>query len=127
MSTLFTPDYKVFNDLLTSETSYVIPSYQRPHSWDCFGRSDKNYQVNVMWDDLLDYFESKSKEPYFMGSMVMIRTADRTYEVIDGQQRLTTMLLLFAAAKCVLIDPTLNLEASGEQEKEFRGFFCTER
>jgi hypothetical protein len=124
MSTLFTPDYKVFNDLLTSETSYVIPSYQRPYSWDCFGRSDKNNQVNVMWDDLLDYFESKSKEPYFMGSMVMIRTADRTYEVIDGQQRLTTMLLLFAAAKCVLIDPTLNLEVRGEQEKELRGFFA---
>ena len=47
METLFTPQYKVINDLFGNDIKYVIPEYQRPYSWDCIGRSDKNNQVNV--------------------------------------------------------------------------------
>jgi uncharacterized protein with ParB-like and HNH nuclease domain len=113
MSTLFTPDYRALDEIFIDKADYLIPSYQRPYSWDCLGRSDKNNQVNVMWDDLIDYFESGSKDPYFMGSMVMIQRDERSYEVIDGQQRLTTILLLFAAAKCVLKDKSIKLEENG--------------
>lgn len=124
MAAPFTPDYQVFNDVLGDETNYLIPSYQRPYSWDCLGRSDKNNQVNVMWDDLYEYFESGNKETYFMGSMVMIYVSSREYEVIDGQQRLTSILLLFAAIKCVLRKRELRNELYGSAPQEqVDGFF----
>ena len=124
MSALFTPDYKAFTDLLGNQINYVIPTYQRPYSWDCLGRSDKNNQVNVMWDDLIEYFESGNTEPYFMGSMVMISTADREFEVIDGQQRLTSILLLFASIKCVMRDQTIRIEPSeGRTLEQYKAYF----
>jgi uncharacterized protein with ParB-like and HNH nuclease domain len=109
MEVKFTPEQKVINDLFAREVKYIIPEYQRPYSWDCEGKSDRNNQVNSMWDDLYGYFSEGKKETYFLGSMVLIGNGDRVYQVIDGQQRLTTTVLLFAAFKCFIQDvkPTL--------------------
>ncbi len=102
MESFFTTEHKVINDLLGRDMKYVIPEYQRPYSWDCAGKSEKNNQVNVMWSDLIEFFESKESNTYFLGSMVLIGNGDRVYQVIDGQQRLTTILLLIGAIKCFL-------------------------
>lgn len=110
----FSLDQQVLNDLFGADITYRIPSYQRPYSWDSKGKSDKDNQVNVMWEDLIDHFESDNPNIYFMGSMVLIGNATaRTFEVVDGQQRLTTLTLLFVAIKCML----QNLE-EGEIEKK---------
>ncbi|MBL7797830.1 MAG: DUF262 domain-containing protein [Saprospiraceae bacterium] len=100
MEVKFTPEHKVVNDLFAREIKYIIPAYQRPYSWDCEGKSDKNNQVNSMWDDLYGYFLDGKRETYFFGSMVLIGNGNRIYQVVDGQQRLTTLVLLFAAFKC---------------------------
>jgi len=55
METLFTPEYKVLNDFFGNDMNYIIPAYQRPYSWESIGKSDKNNQVNVMWQYLIDY------------------------------------------------------------------------
>jgi uncharacterized protein with ParB-like and HNH nuclease domain len=102
MELRFTPEHKNINELFGRDIKYVIPEYQRPYSWDCLGKSDKNNQVNVMWSDLIEYFNSDDKNTYFFGSMVLIGNGNQEYQVIDGQQRLTTMILLFAAIKCFL-------------------------
>ncbi len=103
METLFTPEYKVLNDFFGNDISYTIPAYQRPYSWESIGKSDKNNQVNVMWQDLIDYFEEGNLNPYFLGSMVLIgSSSSRSFQVIDGQQRLTTLVLLFVSIKCFL-------------------------
>ena len=97
----FTPEQKVLNDLFGNDITYIIPEYQRPYSWDCLGKNDKNNQVNVMWQDLIDFFATKSNDSYFIGSMVVINDGNtRTFEVIDGQQRLTTLMLLFTSIRC---------------------------
>jgi uncharacterized protein with ParB-like and HNH nuclease domain len=97
----FTPEQKVLNDLFGNDITYIIPEYQRPYSWDCLGKNDKNNQVNVMWQDLIDFFDTKSNDSYFIGSMVVINDGNtRIFEVIDGQQRLTTLMLLFTAIRC---------------------------
>ncbi|MFN0215996.1 MAG: DUF262 domain-containing protein [Saprospiraceae bacterium] len=100
MEVKFTPEHKVINDLFAREIKYIIPEYQRPYSWGCEGKSDKNNQVNSMWNDLYTYFLDGKRETYFFGSMVLIGNGNRIYQVVDGQQRLTTMVLLFAAIKC---------------------------
>jgi uncharacterized protein with ParB-like and HNH nuclease domain len=100
MEVKFTPEHKVVNDLFAREIKYIIPGYQRPYSWECLGKSDRNNQINSMWDDLYGYFEDGKKETYFFGSMVLIGNGNREYQVVDGQQRLTSLVLLFAAFKC---------------------------
>jgi uncharacterized protein with ParB-like and HNH nuclease domain len=56
-----------------------------------------------MWDDLEGYFDSKNTDTYFFGSMVLIGdNSKREFEIIDGQQRLTSLTLLFVSVKCLL-------------------------
>ncbi len=115
----FKPEEKILDELFGNNITYIIPEYQRPYSWDCIGKSDKNNQVNVMWDDLIDFYERKTADIYFMGSMVVIGdSSTRTYEVVDGQQRLTTLTILLTAIKCFLneIQEKKNIKADGETE-----------
>ena len=75
---------------------YAIPPYQRPYSW-------KEEQVEQLWDDLAAWLDSGSGSldrlpPYFLGSVVLTDN-DGVWEIIDGQQRLTTISLLIAAAR----------------------------
>jgi len=117
MDTLFTPEYKVLNELFGRDTKYIIPEYQRPYSWDCVGKSDKNNQVNVMWDDLISYFDDKNPNPYFLGSMVLVgNSSSQEYQVIDGQQRLTTLTILFVAIKCFLFKSKDKIHHDKNQE-----------
>ena len=119
----FTPEQKVLNDLFGNDMTYTIPEYQRPYSWDCIGKSDKNNQINVIWQDLIDFYESKSPNIYFMGSMVVIGDGTtRTYEVVDGQQRLTTLTILLTSIKCFLAEVLLNKNMPSTEQTEFIAF-----
>ncbi len=113
MDIKFTPEHKVINDIFSRDIKYVIPDYQRPYSWDCIGKSDRNNQINVLWDDLYNHFESESTATYFMGSIVLVSRSQLEFEIIDGQQRITSIFLLFAAFKCHL----KNIVASDEHIK----------
>ena len=68
----------------------TVPKYQRAFSWD-----DDN--VKNFLTDVNTAFSNKSAE-YFMGSVVL-QGSDQHYEVVDGQQRLTTATILIAAAR----------------------------
>lgn len=73
-------------DVLTESKTYIIPSYQRPYSW-----TDEH--VMLLVKDIYDEFDSGIKE-YFIGSLICINQGDDVYEVVDGQQRLTTLSLI---------------------------------
>jgi hypothetical protein len=101
--TVFSPSHSALDTIFTADTTYIVPAYQRPYSWQAIGKGDKNNQVNQMWDDLWAFFEENPEDKeYFLGSMVIIERKLRFYEVVDGQQRLTTLSLLFAAMRCFL-------------------------
>ena len=77
--------------IFSSEFDYIITSYQRPYAWS-FG------QTSELFDDLYDFFLKEKEDSYFLGSIVLIKSDDSPYaEVIDGQQRLTTLTILLAA------------------------------
>lgn len=92
-------DQKSVKDLFqNSKADFLIPDYQRPYAWE-----DKECQT--LWDDIFgfafpdnDYskFDS-SKDEYFLGPIVTFKNNDGKMEVIDGQQRLTTLMLLLRA------------------------------
>ncbi len=67
---------------------YIIPDFQRPYSWE-------KEQCDKLWEDLIDFYENQSSkdDKYFLGNIVIHPLGD-AFSVIDGQQRLTTLLLL---------------------------------
>ncbi len=77
--------------IFSSDFDYLIPSYQRPYAW-------TTVQASELFSDLYDFFEKEKDDTYFLGSIVLIKDeAKPDAEVIDGQQRLTTLTILLAA------------------------------
>ncbi len=82
-------------DILATEFSayYQIPIYQRPYQW-----TEKNCEK--LLEDLFSSYECYKESDYFCGSLVLIaigkdsETNAKTYDVVDGQQRLSTFILL---------------------------------
>ncbi len=80
-------------DILATELSayYQIPDYQRPYQW-----TEKNCEK--LLDDLFSSYECYKESDYFCGSLVLIAISEgskaKTYDIVDGQQRLSTFILL---------------------------------
>ncbi len=85
---------------------YQIPDYQRPYQW-----TEKNCEK--LLDDLFSSYEYYKESGYFCGSLVLIvintdsETNAETYDIVDGQQRLSTFILL-AKVLATLYDKDLN-------------------
>lgn len=78
-------------DILKDKLYYQIPIYQRPYQW-----TEENCEK--LLDDLFFNYENDKKSDYFCGSLVLIAISEdskvKTYDVVDGQQRLSTFILL---------------------------------
>ena len=85
------------NDLFRSKKSdFLIPDYQRPYAW-------TETECQTLWEDLLEfafpednYSKFNTDDEYFLGSIVTYINKGKM-EIIDGQQRLTTLMLLLRA------------------------------
>lgn len=94
----FNVDQKTIKDLLQSrQADFLIPDYQRPYEW-----GEKECQT--LWDDVFNFaFPDSDKDKfdssteYFLGPIVTFKNESGKMEVIDGQQRLTTLMLLLRA------------------------------
>ena len=78
-------------EIFSKRFDFSIPPYQRPYAW---GRT----QAVELFDDLYSFSLSESSsEDYFLGSIVLIKDDNvPAAQVVDGQQRLTTLTILFA-------------------------------
>ena len=79
------------------KSDFLIPDYQRPYAWE-------EGQCQTLWDDIFSFAfpdndcdKFDSNEEYFLGSIVTFENEKNKKEVIDGQQRLTTLMLLLRA------------------------------
>jgi uncharacterized protein with ParB-like and HNH nuclease domain len=86
----------VFDLFADKKANFLIPDYQRPYAWD-------EEQCQTLWDDIFlfsfpnnDYEAFDENEEYFLGSIVTYKNEGKS-EVIDGQQRLTTLMLILRA------------------------------
>ncbi|MBF2754358.1 MAG: DUF262 domain-containing protein [Gammaproteobacteria bacterium AqS3] len=75
--------------IMANDRKYSVPKFQRDYSWE-----EEN------WEDLWQSIEEvqREKAQHFMGCLVLRETGDRDLEIIDGQQRLTTLSILILAA-----------------------------
>ena len=91
-------DQKTIKDLFQDKKAdFLIPDYQRPYAW---GETE----CQTLWDDIFSFaipdegrVEFDSNSEYFLGPIVTFRNTNFKMEVIDGQQRLTTLMLLLRA------------------------------
>lgn len=75
------------------ECLYIVPDYQREYVW-----TDK--EVHQLLDDINEQIDAGSTREYFIGTVLVSPTGEKNhYEVIDGQQRLTTFFLLLCALR----------------------------
>ncbi|GAA8983505.1 DUF262 domain-containing protein [Helicobacter pylori] len=97
-------------DILKDELYYQIPIYQRPYQW-------TKENCEKLLDDLFFNYEDDKESDYFCGSLVLIAISEdskaKTYDIVDGQQRLSTFILL---AKVLA---TLFLERLTEESKDY--------
>lgn len=74
------------------QRTYEIPIYQRNYAW---GKDE----IDTLVQDVYDAFRG-GKPTYYIGTLVTYYRGDRVYEVIDGQQRLTTITLILTTLGC---------------------------
>lgn len=77
---------------LLVEANYIIPMYQRNYAW---GKPE----IQTLINDVIDACHKDSETPYYIGTLVVFKRQDGRLEVIDGQQRFTTLTLLSICLK----------------------------
>ena len=101
----------VLAKLFSDDYLFRMPFYQRPYSW-------TTEEVGELLNDLLGAMDGETDpEPYFLGSIVLIgRSGSSEHEVIDGQQRLTTLTMLF----CILRELTEDADDNSSLDQRVR-------
>ena len=94
---------------------YIVPPYQREYVW-------KEKNVSQLLNDIYDEYVDDKNSEYFIGSIVVTKREGGSYEVIDGQQRITTLFISLCALRRIfkenadhlaiieglLVSPTIN-------------------
>lgn len=80
--------------VLDEAHSYRIPPYQRRYTWEVA-------RVEELWEDVVEMYEDSDhkKDEYLLGSIVTVSNNDGTEDVVDGQQRLVSLTLMFCALR----------------------------
>lgn len=93
MQTLIEATELPLNKIFCNDFSFEIPEYQRPYAW-------TTEETSELLDDVKTAMSNSTEESYFLGSMVLAKLPNDTKaEVVDGQQRLTTLTILFSVLR----------------------------
>ena len=100
----FDAENKVIEQILGDKKSfYTMPNYQRPYAWD-------KDRVEQLWYDLVEAYTNNVEDQevdknYFLGSIVLVNnTKEKSFDVVDGQQRLTTLTVLLCTIRDMFPD-----------------------
>lgn len=103
------------SEIFDANNKYIIPLYQRNYAW---GKE----QIETLIQDVYEAYKKDNNSNYFVGSLVVLRRHNGDYEVIDGQQRLTTLSLLTKILG-ITNAPVLYYESRPEMEEFFAEFY----
>ena len=107
----FSADIISIKGILESSERFVVPKFQRNYSWGV-------EKVEELWNDLVENYEKildesvrNEKAQYLLGSMVLLKSdTSSEFLVIDGQQRLATLTMLFCVARDVMLEDAKNAD-----------------
>ncbi len=108
-----TPENKTFSEIMGNAKSYAIPRFQRDFSWE-------DEQLSELWQDIEQMHANKTQ--HFMGYIVFQTKDNKFYEVIDGQQRLTTLNLYILAALACFQEKADKGDAKEENEQRIKNY-----
>lgn len=87
----FNTTNSTFRQLLGNGLNYRVPPFQRDYSW-------TEDEWDDLWQDLLGLFESEGEPAHYMGYLVLQSSDSKRFDIIDGQQRITTLSVMILAA-----------------------------
>ena len=99
------------NELLNKD-KYIIPIYQRNYAWG-------DNEISLLIQDLWNAYE-KNKNNYYIGSLVIYKRGNGDLEVIDGQQRLTTLTLIMHYLKSDTFVSNVSFEHRNDSDDALR-------
>ena len=111
-------EQKSVRDIINEKVNFIVPSYQRGYRWD-----ERN--VKDLLDDLLEFMQDPNSGKFYCLQPLVVKNIDTNkYNVIDGQQRLTTIFIILKYLEKLLEDEndikeiyTINYETrEGSQE-----------
>lgn len=92
------------NQIFSPQFEFSIPDYQRPYAWG-------GEQTSQLLSDIMEAQQRNPDEPYFLGSLVLVKAeGNPKADVIDGQQRLTTLSILLAVLRELSENPQVRSE-----------------
>lgn len=115
-STNFKTENNTYRKLLGNGLSYRIPRFQRDYSWSLEEWED-------LWADIAEITSGAGEQAHYMGYLVLQSKDEKTFDVIDGQQRLTTLSIIVLAALRVLarlIRDGVNADRNGRRMEQLR-------
>lgn len=107
-SGILPPELKSIEQLFTGDARFRVPQYQRSFAWGAD-------EVEELWDDVLAAMGRKND--YFIGTLVLQSNKQGLFEIIDGQQRLTCISMIFSAVR-----NAFRARNDSREEKVFAGF-----
>ena len=90
-ATNFITENNTYRKLIGNGLTYSIPRFQRDYSW-------TEDEWEDLWADILGTIQVDGEPAHYMGYLVLQSQDEKSFDVIDGQQRLTTLTLIVLAA-----------------------------
>jgi len=112
----FKTENNTFRKLIGNGLTYRIPPFQRDYSW-----TDSEWED--LWTDIVGTVQEGGEPAHYMGYLVLQSQDEKAFDVIDGQQRLTTLsLVVLAVLKNLqrLIEDKKNPEANQRRLDQIR-------
>ena len=82
---------QTFRQLLGNGLSYRVPPFQRDYSW-------TEDEWDDLWQDILGLYDEDAESAHYMGYLVLQSSDSKRFDIIDGQQRITTLSVMILAA-----------------------------
>jgi uncharacterized protein with ParB-like and HNH nuclease domain len=115
----FKTENNTYRKLIGNGLTYRIPRFQRDYSW-------TDTEWDDLWIDILGTLEEGGEPAHYMGYLVLQSEDEKQFDVIDGQQRLTTLsLIVLAVLKNLqrLIDEGVDPDANTQRMNQIRSTY----
>jgi len=120
MSTMnFNTANATFRQLIGNGQSYCVPPFQRDYSW-------TEDEWDDLWQDITALFEPDGETVHYMGYLVLQTSDQKRFDIIDGQQRITTISVMILAGLAHLqdlVDAGLDAENNAKRKEQLQSSF----
>jgi uncharacterized protein with ParB-like and HNH nuclease domain len=114
--TNFNTSNQTYRKLMGNGLVYRVPMFQRDYSW-------AEQEWDDLWQDIVAMLEPGGEQGHYMGYLVLQSSDERNYDIIDGQQRMTTLsLIVLAVLRHLrrLVDLKIDADDNTRREEELR-------